>query len=81
MVGYGIEVCATFAPEYHDTERDTHKALIRSAMFCLGVYALLPVALGGVVSQQAMADAPMASTPISSIAKSVVPHRMSSSSS
>ncbi|MDF3285379.1 APC family permease [Gordonia sp. N1V] len=56
---YGIEVCATFAPEYHDTERDTHKALIRSAMFCLGVYALLPVALGGVVSQQAMADAPM----------------------
>lgn len=56
---YGIEVCATFAPEYHDTEQDTHKALIRAAMFCLGVYAILPVALGGVVSQQAMSAAPM----------------------
>ncbi|MGV9824567.1 MULTISPECIES: APC family permease [unclassified Gordonia (in: high G+C Gram-positive bacteria)] len=56
---YGIEVCATFAPEYHDTERDTQKALIRAAMFCLAVYAILPVALGGIVSQQAMADAPM----------------------
>ncbi|UMB68349.1 APC family permease [Mycobacterium paraterrae] len=56
---YGIEVCATFAPEYHDTEQDTSKALIRSAMFCLAVYAILPVALGGVVSQQAMAQAPL----------------------
>ena len=27
---YGIEVCATFAPEYHDTKRDTRLAL-RSA--------------------------------------------------
>lgn len=56
---YAIEVCATFAPEYHDTERDTHKALIRAAMFCLGVYAILPVALGGVVSQDDMAAAPL----------------------
>lgn len=56
---YAIEVCATFAPEYHDTERDTHKALIRAAMFCLGVYAILPVALGGVVGQDDMAAAPL----------------------
>ncbi|QGF24047.1 APC family permease [Raineyella fluvialis] len=56
---YGIEVCATFAPEYHDTEKDTHKALIRAAMFCLGVYAMMPVALGGAVTQQQMADAPL----------------------
>jgi amino acid transporter len=56
---YGIEVVATFAPEYHDTEEDTHKALIRAAMFCLGVYALLPLALGGAVSQSDQAAAPL----------------------
>lgn len=56
---YGIEVCATFAPEYHDTETDTRKALMRSAMFCLGVYAILPVALGGAVNQETIAAAPL----------------------
>jgi amino acid transporter len=56
---YGIEVCATFAPEYHDTDRDTRKALIRAAMFSLAVYAILPMALGGAVSQQAMVQAPL----------------------
>jgi amino acid transporter len=56
---YGIEVCATFAPEYHDTVSDTQKALIRSAMFCLAVYTLLPLALGGAVSQSDQAAAPM----------------------
>ncbi|MFI6358616.1 APC family permease [Streptomyces sp. NPDC050743] len=56
---YGIEVCATFAPEYHDTEKDTRKALIRAAMFCLAVYTLLPLALGGAVSQSEQAKAPL----------------------
>lgn len=56
---YGIEVCATFAPEYHDTEKDTSKALIRAAMFCVAVYALLPLAVGGAVPQQAIAAAPL----------------------
>jgi amino acid transporter len=46
---YGIEVVATFAPEFHDTERDTAKALRVSAMFCTLVYALVPLGLGGVV--------------------------------
>jgi amino acid transporter len=44
---YGIEVVATFAPEFHDTERDTPKALRSSALFCAAVYALLPLGLGG----------------------------------
>lgn len=56
---YGVEVCATFAPEYHDTQRDTHLALRRAAMFSLAVYAVLPVALGGAVSKAAMAKAPL----------------------
>jgi amino acid transporter len=46
---YGIEVCATFAPEYHDTKRDTSMALRSSAAFSLAVYILLPLGLGGVV--------------------------------
>jgi amino acid transporter len=46
---YGIEVCATFAPEYHDTKRDTAKALKSVAAFSLFVYLFLPLGLGGVV--------------------------------
>jgi amino acid transporter len=46
---YGIEVCASFAPEYHDTRRDTTLALRSAAVFSLLVYLLLPLGLGGVV--------------------------------
>jgi len=46
---YGIEVCASFAPEYHDTKRDTAMALRSAATFSLLVYVLLPLGLGGVV--------------------------------
>ncbi len=45
---YGIEVCASFAPEYHDTKRDTALALRTAASFSLLVYVLLPLGLGGV---------------------------------
>ncbi|MEX1262495.1 MAG: APC family permease [Actinomycetota bacterium] len=46
---YGIEVCATFAPEYHDTKKDTAKALKAAAAFSLFVYIFLPLGLGGTV--------------------------------
>src|SRR5256885_10247508 len=46
---YGIEVCASFAPEYHDTQRDTSLALRSSAMFSLAVYVLLPMGATGAV--------------------------------
>jgi amino acid transporter len=45
---YGIEVCASFAPEYHDTKRDTALALRTAASFSLLVYVFLPLGLGGV---------------------------------
>ena len=32
---YGFEAVAAFAPEYHDTETDTPKALRASALFCV----------------------------------------------
>jgi amino acid transporter len=53
---YGIEVVATFAPEYHDTQRDTPKALRSAALFSVAVYALLPLGLGGTLGTQAVAD-------------------------
>ena len=40
---YGMECCATFAPEYHDTARDTPKALRVAAIFGVIVYGLLPL--------------------------------------
>jgi amino acid transporter len=51
---YGIEVVATFAPEYHDTERDTTKALRSAALFSVVVYALLPLGLGGTLGTGAV---------------------------
>jgi amino acid transporter len=57
---YGVEACATFAPEYKDTARDTALALRSSALFSLAVYALLPLGIGGVLSQEAIAENPVA---------------------
>src|SRR5207237_10209359 len=41
------EACATFAPEFKDTVRDTRKALLSSAAFILLINTLVPVALTG----------------------------------
>ena len=57
---YGVEACATFAPEYKDTVRDTSLALRSSAIFSLGVYLLLPLGLGGVLTQEEIAANPFA---------------------
>jgi len=53
---YGIEVVATFAPEYKDTQRDTRLALRSAAMFSAVVYVLLPLGLGGTLGTQVVAD-------------------------
>jgi amino acid transporter len=45
---YGTEICASFAPEYQDTKRDTALALRSAAIFALLVFTLLPLGLGGV---------------------------------
>ncbi len=45
---YGTEACATFAPEYQDTRRDTARALRSAAAFMLLVCILVPLGLGGV---------------------------------
>src|SRR5260370_7606397 len=45
---YAAEVCATFAPEYKDTRRDTTIALRSAATLTLLVFLLFPLGLGGV---------------------------------
>lgn len=52
---YGIEVVATFAPEYRDTQRDTRMALRTAALFSAVVYVLLPLGLGGTLGTDAVA--------------------------
>jgi amino acid transporter len=49
---YGMECCATFAPEYHDTARDTPKALRAAAVFGVLVYSLLPLGAVGTFGDQ-----------------------------
>ncbi len=57
---YGVEACATFAPEYKDTVRDTSLALRSAAVFSLAVYILLPLGVGGVLPQEDIAANPFA---------------------
>jgi amino acid transporter len=52
---YGIEVVATFAPEYQNTEEDTARGLRAAALFSGAVYILLPLGLGGTLGQAAVA--------------------------
>jgi amino acid transporter len=44
---WGVDVCATFAPEYKDTVRDTKLALRSAALFSMTIYILLPIAFVG----------------------------------
>ncbi|MGW1006936.1 APC family permease [Streptomyces sp. NPDC002520] len=53
-----VEVCATFAPEYRDTVRDTSRALRAGALFGLGVFVLMPLALAGYVGEGPIAHDP-----------------------
>jgi amino acid transporter len=51
----GVDTCATFAPEYKDTVRDTRKALLSAAIFSLIVYTVLPLGLTGGVGAKTVA--------------------------
>ena len=57
---YGFEACATVAPEYRDTAKDTPKALRSAAVFSVFVYALLPLGVGGTLGTEAVAADPTA---------------------
>jgi amino acid transporter len=53
---YGFETVAAFAPEYHNPESDTPRALRASAAFSVVVYALLPLGVGGTLGTAAIAE-------------------------
>jgi amino acid transporter len=44
---WGVDVCATFAPEYKETARDTKLALRSAALFSMVVYITLPITFVG----------------------------------
>ncbi len=52
---WGVDVCATFAPEYKDTVRDTKLALRSAALFSLVVYIMLPIAFVGGAGAESVA--------------------------
>ena len=53
---YGFETVAAFAPEYHNPETDTPRALRASAAFSVVVYALLPLGVGGTLGTATIAE-------------------------
>ncbi|MGB3485441.1 MAG: APC family permease [Mycobacterium sp.] len=57
---YGIEAVATFTPEYKKPARDSRRALRLAGVFCIVVYALVPLGVGGVLDQTEIANDPTA---------------------
>ncbi|MUL82630.1 MULTISPECIES: APC family permease [unclassified Mycolicibacterium] len=57
---YGIEAVATFTPEYKKPARDSRRALRMAGVFCVVVYALVPLGVGGVVGKEEIAQDPTA---------------------
>ena len=51
---WGVDVCATFAPEYKDTVNDTKWALRSAALFSLAIYTLLPIGFVGGAGEEAV---------------------------
>ena len=54
----GVEVCTTFASEYRDPVKDTARAIRAAALFCLGVFFLVPITLGGFAGEAAIGKDP-----------------------
>jgi amino acid transporter len=55
----GVEVCATFTPEYRRGVRDASRALRAAALLSLGIFVLLPLGALGVVGEAAAAADPI----------------------
>lgn len=52
---WGVDTCATFAPEYKEMVRDTKLALRSAALFSLIVYTVLPLGFVGGAGEEAIA--------------------------
>ena len=58
-MSFGVEVCATFTPEYRNGARDTSRALKAAALFSLVVFVLLPLGVTGAVGEAAIGEDPV----------------------
>lgn len=58
-VTYGTEICASFAPEYKDTTRDTSKALLSSSAFMLALFTFVPMGVVGTIGEEAVQTNPV----------------------
>jgi amino acid transporter len=56
---YGTEICATFAPEYRDTRRDTVKSMKTSGLFVLAVFLITPLSTTGLLGEKTVNDNPL----------------------
>jgi hypothetical protein len=56
---YGTELCASFAPEYRDTVRDTSRALRSIALFMVFAYGLVPLATTAQLGETAITENPI----------------------
>ncbi|POX42570.1 APC family permease [Streptomyces sp. Ru73] len=56
---YGTEICASFAPEYKDTVRDTAKALRATSVLSLVLFFVVPLAMVGSVGEDAIREDPV----------------------
>lgn len=56
---YGTEICATFAPEYKNTAKDTSRAMRYSALMVIAVFFIVPFSVAGAIGEQAIADNPV----------------------
>lgn len=57
---YATELCASFAPEYRDTVRDTWKALWSSSLLMIAVFLFVPMAVGGSLGEATISENPVA---------------------
>ena len=55
----GVELCATFTPEYRDGARDAARALRAAALFSLAAFILFPLGAAGTAGEPAIAEDPL----------------------
>jgi hypothetical protein len=59
---YGTEICATFAPEYRNPQRDTFRAMKYSALFVFTCYVITPLSATGVLGETVIGNNPITYT-------------------
>ncbi|MGK5173418.1 APC family permease [Geodermatophilus sp. CPCC 205761] len=56
---YGVEIAASFAPEYKDTVRDTAKALKATSTFMLIAFVAIPIGVTGAIGEGTLTENPV----------------------